>query len=241
MSALSTEALCEELFTQAMQSDGSDFTITKVIGIAVTCRNQNDTPLPVKQLSPELEINAAAVRGLGERFPSLNISYPATVLSEEKTEEHDGKYNIMTKTRTDAVIHVPASFSESHCGISFQKILQSDWKQQLAELTAQIAKRLRKHEMKTARLFGKDPAAGAVTFRVTAETVESEIWAVTLESCGFYPLQWEGEVCGMAKLLSDHLPEPLAPDCKEILAVKAKRLPEQQAYAVTVYYSMKQD
>ena len=184
MSALSTEALCEELFTQAMQSDGSDFTITKVIGIAVTCRNQNDTPLPVKQLSPELEINAAAVRGLGERFPSLNISYPATVLSEEKTEEHDGKYNIMTKTRTDAVIQVPASFSESHCGISFQKILQSDWKQQLAELTAQIAKLLRKHEMKTARLFGKDPAAGAVTFRVTAETVESEIWAVTLESCG---------------------------------------------------------
>ena len=241
MSALSTNALYEELFTLAKQSDGGDFTFTKEIGIAVTYRNQNDTPLPVKQLSPDLEINAAAVRGLGERFPSLNISFPATVLSEEKTDEHDGMYNIMTKTRTDAVIQVPAAFSEAHFGIAFQNMLRSDWQQQLTELTAQIAKRLQKHEMKTARLFGKNPDSAAVTFRVTAETAESDIWAILLERCGFYPLQWEGEICGMAKLLSELLPEQLAPDCKEILAVKTTCLPEQQAYSVTVYYSMKQD
>ncbi len=223
MTQLSTEGLAAELFSEAMRSDGKGFTLTKELG---TLQSPGNTA--------ELEMNAAAVRGLADRYPDLHITYPQTVLSDEEPDDPDA----FRPSRTDAVITVPDAFVEVHCGTAFQQIVQEKFQEPLKELTAQIAKRLQRHEMRTARLFDKEPAA---SFRITAETAESEIWTVMLEHCGFYPLQWDGEVCGMALLLKQTLSGAFADNSEEITEITAVRDPKQKCCTLTVQYSMKQD
>ena len=223
MTQLSTDGLAAELFSEAMRTNGKGFTLTKELG---TLHAPGDTT--------ELEMNAAAVRGLADRFPDLNITYPRTVLPGEEPDDPDA----FCPSRTDAVIIVPDAFVEVHCGTAFQQIVLEKYQEPLRELTAQIAKRLQRHEMKTTRLFGKEPSA---SFRITAETAESGIWTVMLEHCGFYPLQWDGEVCGMALLLKQTISEAFADCSEEITEITAVRDPKQKCCTLTVQYSMKQD
>lgn len=223
MTQLSTEELAAELFSEAMRTGGKGFTLTKELG---TLQSPGNTA--------ELEMNAAAVRGLADRFPDLNITYPQTMLSDENPDDPDA----FRPSRTDAVITVPEAFTAVHCGTAFQQVVHEIFQEPLRELTAQIAGRLHRHEMKTARLFGKEPSA---SFRITAETAESDIWTVMLEHCGFYPLQWDGEVCGMALLLKQSLPEAFADAGEEITEITAVRDPKQKCCTLTVQYSIKQD
>ena len=223
MTQLSTEGIAAELFSEAMRADGKGFTLTKELG---TLQSPGDTA--------GLEMNAAAVRGLADRFPDLKITYPQTMLSEADPDDPDA----FRPSRTDAVITVPDAFVGVHCGTAFQQIVQEKYGEPLRELTEQIAKRIRKHELKTARLFGKEPAA---SFRITAESAESDIWTVMLEHCGFYPLQWDGEVCGMALLLKQSLAETLSGGEDAQPEITAERDPKQKCCTLTVRYSMKQD
>lgn len=219
MPEFTTDQLADELFSELLLQNGKGFTRTKQLG---RVQGQHNAAALIE--------NAAAVRGLADRYPDLHITYPCTVLSEAE--------NI---SRTDAVISVPDSFAELHCGIAFQQLMQEKYQQQFEELTAQIVSRLRRHEFKTNRLFGVNPLAGAASFRITEETAESDIWTVLLENCGLYPLQWDSEVCGMALLLRETLPAALAEDGREILEIAVQRMPSEKSCALTVYYSMKQD
>ena len=87
-------------------------------------------------------------------------------------------------------------------------------------------------------MFGTEPVA---EIRITAETAESEIWTILLEHCGFYPLQWDGEVCGMAILLQQSLSEAFSDETAALQRINLVRDAKQQCCTLTVYYSMKQD
>ena len=214
-----TEGLVNQIFAEMMQRNGEGFTLIRELG---TVRGQVGTV--------ELIENAAVFRELADRFPDLKITYPQTVLSEEQGI-----------TRTDAVIQVPEPFSALHCGTAFQQLMHDKWQSQFDELVSEIARRLRKHEFKTARLFSANPLSGSAAFRITDETAESDIWTILLESCGLYPLQWDDEITGMTLLLCDALKAALAEENREILEVTAARNPSEKCCTVTVYYSMKQD
>ena len=239
---LTTESLIEELFSETITAEDQGFTMTKTLG-AVTERTDADgnlQPDTNRNARTVIEMNAAAVRLLAARFPELKVTYPRTVVSET-TVLAGGKEYHCTETRTDAVICVPESFVQVHTGAAFRQLVAAEWASQFTELTEQIVKRLRKHEMRTARLFGKNPESAAAVFRVTEDTVESEIWTVLLMHCGFYPLQWDGERCGMAMLLAERLREALKADCGSLLETAVRRNTREKCFTVTVYYSIKQD
>lgn len=243
MQNLTTDQLMKELLAETLDTNGAGFTLKKMLGTVELRRNGNGEPLPETDASARtnVEMNAAAVRLLSERIPSLKITYPRTVLSETAVVgQNDITY--YTMMRTDAIIEVPEDFAQIHCGSAFQKLMNEEWSAQLADLTGQIAARLKKHELRTNRLFGKEDAKAAeVKFCVTAENIETDIWCIPLRRCGLYPLQWDGEICGMALLLKERLKEPLAEICGEVLEIAAARDNDQKLCTVTVYYSIKQD
>lgn len=239
---LTAEALDAELFAEIMTAEDQGFTLRKTLG-AVECKTDADgNPLwdGAQEARREVEQNAAAVRLLGERHPELKITYPQTVISEKtvRTDETEAHF---TATRTDAVIEVPDTFVMLHSGSSFRQLLVSEWSEQLNNLVEQITKRLRRHEMRTAKMFGKNPDAASARFQITEDLAASEIWTIPLAHCGFYPLQWDAEICGMALLLAKRLKETLADDCGSMLETSVRRDPKQKCCSVVIYYSIKQD
>lgn len=237
---LTTEALSAELMNETMLAADKGFTLTKPLGTLLTARAGTGAPYSASPAAArtEIEMNAAAVRMLGTRFPALKITYPQTVISEKTV--HTGTEPIYyTETRTDAVIEVPEDFVQNHSGTAFRQLLQNDWLPQLGDLTVQIANRLRKHELRTARMFGDDAQAAAASFRLTDDTAESDIWVIPLSRCGFYPLQWDGEICGMALMLAERLKEALAQDCGTLLETAVRRSETKRSCTVTLYYSIK--
>ena len=238
---LTTDALAAELLDEAMLSGGKGFTLTKTLGILQTTQNSSGDPVPAMDgARTEIEINAAAVRMLGERFPILNITYPQTKLSE-KNVLTGAEPVIITETRTDAMIHVPDEFVQLHCGTAFQQLLQTEWAPQLDNLTAQIVRRLRRHELRTAEMFAGNKKAAASAFRLTEDMAESDIWMLPLSRCGFLPLQWDNEICGMALLLAERLKMLLADDCGSMLEIAVRRDAAKKCCTVTLYYSLRQD
>ena len=239
---LTAEMLQTDLFSEVIAAGDQGFTMTKTLGTLEYESDAEGNPLPEKNRAVRDAIaqNAAAVRKLAEQYPDLQVTFPQTVVSEKiiltgETEQH------FTAARTDAVITVPESFVQVHTGTAFRQLVQNEWASQFTDLTGQIAKRLRKHEMRTAKLFGENPDAASAVIRVTDETVESEIWTLLLAHCGFYPLQWDGEICGMAILLAERLKETLAADCGSMLETTVRRYAKEKFCTVTVYYSIKQD
>ena len=239
---LTAQNLQKELLENAMRAEGKDFTITKQLGVVESVADGDGNPLPdrVPAERMNVQMNAAALRMLAEREPSLKITYPQTLLSKSTVQSGGATFNF-TVTRTDAVIEVPASFVDLHCGIAFQQTLQEEWSSQLQDLTDRIAKRLRKHEMRTNLMFGENPNAAAAHFTVTRETCESGIWTVPLSRCGLYPLMWDGEICGMALLLASRLKSALADDCGTLLETDVRRDDAAKTCTVTLYYSFKQE
>ena len=239
---LTADALERELFSEILTAEDQGFTLTKQLG---TVESETDTEgnllfQPASEARIQIEANAAAVRLLGERYPALTIKYPQTVISE-KTVRKDDTEQHFAETRTDAVIDVPEHFVQVHSGAAFRQLMEAEWTEQLTELTNQIAKRLRRHEMRTARMFGSNPDFASAVFRVTEDTAASDIWTVVLSNCGFYPLQWDGEICGMAMLLAQRLKEALAEDCGSLLKISLRREPAQKSCIVALNYSIKQD
>ena len=238
---LTTDALAAELLNETLFAGDSGFTMTKELGILQIAQTGQEAPLPVdRNAQTQIEINASAVRMLGERFPMLHITYPQTVLSE-KTDLTGTAPRSITETRTDAVITVPEEFVQLHCGTAFRQLLLSEWTAQLDDLTAQLTKRLRRHELRTAEMFAGDALSASASFRVTEDVIESEIWTLPLSRCGFLPLQWDGEICGMALLLADRLKMLLAADCGSMLETAVRRDAAKKCCTVTLYYSLRQD
>ncbi len=239
---LTTEMLRTELFSEVLAAKDQGFTMTKELGVIEFRTDADGNPIQDMNRTARGEIaqNAAEVRKLAELYPDMKVTYPQTVVSE-KTIRTDDTEQHFKATRTDAVICVPESFVQVHTGTAFRQLVQNEWTLQFTDLANQIAKRLRKHEMRTAKLFGENPEAAAAVIRVTEETVESEIWTLLLSHCGFYPLQWDGEICGMAILLAERLKEALAEDCGSMLETTVRRYAKEKYCTVTVYYSIKQD
>ncbi|MBR4201711.1 MAG: hypothetical protein IKQ91_10670 [Oscillospiraceae bacterium] len=235
------DSLAAELLNETMLAEGRGFTITKTLGILQTTRTGSGDPVPVQDVTrTEIEINAAAVRLLGERFPMLKITYPQTKLSEKSILTGQDPL-IITETRTDAVIIVPEEFVQIHCGTAFQKLLQTEWAAQLDDLTAQIVKRLRRHELRTAEMFSDQALSASAAFFLTEDTAESGIWTLPISRCGFLPLQWDGEICGMALLLADRLKMLLADECGSMLEIAVRRDDAKKRCTVTLYFSLRQD
>lgn len=239
---LTADLLAEELFSEAMQAQDHGFTMTKTLGTVEYRTDQDGNPLAEQNSSARtaVERNAAAVRLLTERFPSLQIKYPQTIVSE-KTTMNDTATEHTTEIRTDAVIQVTDDFVQNHTGTAFRQLLETGWKEQLDQLLEQIVKRLRRYEMRTARMFQDDWRSLTASFRITEDMAESDIWTVLLTSCGFYPLQWDGEICGMAMLLAERLKTALADDCDTLLETSVRRDPKRKCCTVVLYYSIKQD
>ena len=154
---------------------------------------------------------AAVFRKLAERCPELKITYPQKVISEKESE---GERNVrVTERGTDAVIEVPEDFARLHGGFDFCELLRKDWKAQTDDLIEKVVKRLRKYELRTARLFGSAYDRTQIRLRIESEEIGTDIWRLRLEKCGLLPLQWDSEICGLAQLLRDALREALQEDC----------------------------
>lgn len=241
---LTTELLTDMLFAETIRAQDQEFTMVKPLGTVSYKTDQDGNPIAAMPESDWLALavaqHAAAVRKLKENFPALQIRYPQTVISEKETSVGKETQHFVT-IRIDAVITAPESFVQEHTGTAFRQLLESEWTKQIGDLTEQIANRLRRHEFKTERMFGKDSNAAAVSFRITEDSAESDIWTILLKHCGFYPLQWDGEICGMALMLAERLKTALEADCGTLLETAVRRDAKQKCCVVTVYYSIKQD
>lgn len=238
---LSADRLAAKLLDETLSNEHG-FTMTKTIGTVKTrCAPDGRTWIlsdDAEQAGPE--VNRSAVLLLRQRFPELNIRFCGTTVSETTVFTDDEELRDIV-TRTDALIEVPDSFVQFHCGAAFRQLLQDEWQPQLTDLVSRIVNRLRKHELRTTRMFGASPYAAAAVLRITEDTAESDIWVIPLQRCGFYPLQWDGEVCGMALLLAERLREALAEDCGSLLETAVQRDDTNRQCALKLYYSIKQD
>lgn len=235
---ISADALAAELLAESLHSENG-FTITKTLGTVKT-RRADDGTMWVLSDAEAANVSRAAVRLVQERFPELDVRFRGITVSEADVRTDDGEYTDI-ETRTEAVITVPDSFVQLHNGTDFCQLLQAEWLPQLSDLTERITARLRRHEIRTARMFGKNPNAAAASFRITEDTAESDIWTIPLARCGFYPLQWDSEVCGMARLLAERIREALTEDCGDMLETAVRRNHKQKHCTVFLYYSIKQD
>ena len=225
--------LAEELLAAALTADGKGFTVTKTLGVYTTYARLTDNDTwEQTACTPRTEIEAATVpvRALKDRFPDIQITYPQTVISE--TQPIGDGSRRTTVRRAEAVITVPDSFVQIHSGAALQQILHEKWQPQLDELTAQIANRLKKHELRTAEMFGVRLPRPAAVWYVTADTAESEIWTIPFVRCGLYPLQWDGEICGMALVLAETLRNVFPAEKNRI---QVKRDPAEKRCIVTLF------
>jgi hypothetical protein len=179
---------------------------------------------------PEITAGAACFRALAKQYPALTVTYPSRVIST--VVRKDGMARIRLR-QNFAEVSVPEDFSRVHGGEAFCSFLRENWSEQCAELTALLAKRLRRHELRTQRLFGAAHME-RVSFTLDCEYAQSDIWNIGLERCGLYPLQWENEVFGMARLLRDDLTAALRTDCGDGLCIRIAR--EENACRLTLEY-----
>ena len=232
---LTPEILLAELMTGVMSANGEGFTVTKELGTYQTRSERTEAGWRTVPDSSLQYINSAteAVREVGEQYPELEIRFPQRVLDEQQPVGQD---DIRTSTMlANAEITVPAEFVQKHSGTAFRTLLADEWQSQTTELCSLIAKRLMKHEFRTARMFGTGSTVTAV-LRITADTAETDIWVLPLESCGFFPLQWDGEICGLALHLSEKLRETLLSECGETLRIRAMRSEQKQLCLLTVSF-----
>lgn len=184
---------------------------------------------------PEIAEGAACFRALAKQYPELTVTYPSRVIST--VVRQDGMARIRLR-QNFAEVSVPADFSRVHGGEAFCGFLHENWSEQCAELTDLLAKRLRRHELRTQRMFGETHMQ-SVSFTLDCEFVQSEIWNIGLERCGLYPLQWENEVFGMARLLRDDLAAALRADCGDNLCIRIAC--EEHACRLTLEYGKQEE
>lgn len=207
---LTADMLYAELMRGCL--DGKAFTFVRELG---QCRTQTvetedgtaETPLDSFQ---PIQDAVAAVKKMLERCPELKATYPQKTVSESYPDGENGPR--ITLRQTDAVIEVPEEFAAQHSGKSFVGLLEKDWAEQTDTLVQQIAKRLRRYEIRTAAMFSSAYDRTQITLTVAEEEIRSEIWTYPLEKCGLYPLQWDSEICGMAQFLRDRLDDVLKED-----------------------------
>ncbi|MCQ2407086.1 MAG: hypothetical protein MJ065_00975 [Oscillospiraceae bacterium] len=239
---LNAQALIAELLSRSLRADAEGFTMTKPLGVTTVSIRADGEPLPGSlHAAPEIEQNAAAVRIVAQEYPELKITYPQTVISECEDSQSGQDPHTVRRIRTDAHIEVPSEFVRQHNGSDYQELIQKDAAAQLESLCTQICKKIRRHELRTAELFSAAADNLTASFRITEETVSSDIWMIPLSRYGFYPLLWDTEICGMAVLLSRRLTEiiPAARGTQERIAVT--RDDAFQSCSVTIHYSLKQD
>lgn len=229
---LTVDTLAEELLTDTLTAGGAGFTCTKILGTYTVYARLTDGEWVQTACTSLHDIQAATaqIRSLKERFPDLQIAYPQTVLSETESVT-DGNQRT-TVRKAEAVIDVPESFVQIHSGIALQQILHEKWQPQLDDLTARLEKRLKKHELRSAEMFDIRLPEPAAVFYVTADSAESLIWTIPYTGCGLYPLQWDGEICGMAITLAEAL-RGVFP--AEQIRIQVKRDTPKKRCAVMLY------
>ncbi|MCQ2416212.1 MAG: hypothetical protein MJ071_00165 [Oscillospiraceae bacterium] len=235
---LNTNSLSETILLKALSAEDDAFELTEVLGTVQVKEQQNEEGewIQTEQTGiTGVSQNADAVRGLRNRFPELKITYPQTILSEQTMLSETDTIRLIT-SETKAVIQVPKNFVEMHSGTAFRNIIQSKWQSQLETLVKETARRLERYEMKTARMFGRTDEAFMI-LRVTEEYVETDIWALSFAQCELHPLQWDGEVCGMAMLLRDALQKEMAERCGDTLQITIQRDTENKNCRIRLQYT----
>lgn len=218
-----------DLFHRCITADGEAFTIERKLGEYRQCFVKEEDGWRCQQCSDLTAIRAATeqVRLFAGMYPELTVTYPNRILSDPRTESDCTTAWVLSAAM--AVISVPAEFAAEHGGMRFLSLLKEEWKEQLGTLSLAVEKLLLRHEIRTAQLFGKDGVPDRVTVRIAADRIETAIWTLPLAKAGFYPLQWDGELCGMAKALGETLGEALSCD---IFIRREYELAEHQAYAI---------
>lgn len=239
---LNAQALIAELLSQTLSAEADGFTLTKPLGVTTVSVREDGEPMPGSlHAAPEIEQNAAAVRIFAKKYPELKITYPQTVISESEESKPDEEPYTVRRIRTDARIEVPSEFVRQHNGSDYQELVQKDSAAQLENLTAQICKKIRRHELRTAELFSDTADDLTVTLRITEDAVSSDIWMIPLSRYGFFPLLWDTEICGMAVLLSKRLTEVIPAERGTQERIGVSRDDASQSCSVTIHYSLKQD
>ena len=223
----------DQLYANIMRGclDGKAFTETLTLGQYRTETVQDGDSTEERMLDSTAQIQdaAAEVKKLAERCPELKVKYPQKQVSESQPAVDENSR--VTVRQTDAVISVPEDFARLHGGFTFRELLETEWKAQTEALTEEIIRRLRKHEIRTAALFGKPLDRTQIRMKLTADEIATEIWRIPYEKCGLYPLQWDNEICGMAQLLKPRLYDLLKEDCGDSQVISVLRN-ETEQYAV---------
>lgn len=221
--------LITELLTRCITADGNAFTIRKAIGIyrqhfiltedGWECDRRTDTTAILARTEQ--------IRQFAAMYPELTVTYPHNVLQDDRA--HTTETELWVESEATALIAVPESFVLKHGGSDFLALLEEQYPETISALAIAAEKRLLRHEVRTQRMFGKNNTVFPVVCNVTADAVCSEIWTLPLAEHGLRPLQWNGEVCGMARALANKLSESLQCEAAVSLASVAE---DTRAYAI---------
>ena len=233
-----TDLTEKELLSKCMSAADTGFQLSRVLGTYQTYAVLTGAGWKQTGTSPLDSIRSETehIRALGRKYPQLRIRYPQKQLSaQQAVGDCMHRTNVM---QAEAVIDVPEEFVRQHSGFDFRALLSDVWKNQTDELVKQVTARLHKYELRTARMIGRDTRIQAA---VSADCVHTAIWQLPLAKCGLYPLQWDGEICGMASLLTEHLRETLTTGCGDTVAVSMHRDDGEQLCFITIDYHASQE
>lgn len=146
-----------------------------------------------------LDENRAQTERLVSALDGVEARFDDRIAAQER-----GPQSRVEHHEVFAVLTLSKDFVSLHSGADFMALLRAEWSEQTNALAEAAAKHLRRHELRTARMFA-ERAGVPITLRLESGRLESDIWSLPLSRFGLMPLMWDSEVCGMARLLAERL------------------------------------
>lgn len=227
------EALDEDLFQACLASGGEEVTMRVLICSYLQAFVRKDAESDWQNGGSSdlrgLQAGTAAIKEHLKQYEELQLRFPQVTAQDER-ENATANTARVTK-ESYAEITVPAEFSKSFSGFAFRELLMEKYASQLDTLCKLIEKKLRRYECKTARMFAKDDSLWEIPLQVSANGVFTNVWEISCEDVGMYPMLWHREVCGLGGLLAERLTEQLKFDGKNVSA-RIQRNMKQQCLTV---------
>lgn len=218
---LSPEQLSEDLFAACLESGGKELTMRVLISAYQQdfVRSDADSEWESKGCTGLEQLGAATkrIKEFLSEYPEFRVRFPQVVISDERETTIQNAVTVRTGGYAD--ITIPESFSAAHSGYAFRTLLHEKWEPNLEKLAESVVKKLRHYEFRTARLFAPQDTH-SWKFRICCgkEDVYTDVWSISYEKLGFYPLLWHTEVSGLCGLLCEALTKRLHEDNRELSA-----------------------
>ena len=227
------EALEEDLFQACLESGGEEVTMRVLIAAYTQMFVRKDAESGWEHGGSSdlrgLQMGTAAVKDVLKQYTELKVRFPQVTTADERETTAENSARVMKESYAE--INVPAEFSKNFSGFAFRELLAEKYAAQLEKLAKQMEKKLRRYELRTARMFAKDDSLWEIPVRISKNSVFTDVWEIPYENVGLYPMLWHTEVCGLGGLLAERLTEQMKIDKKSVSA-KIQRDTKQQCLTV---------